>query len=60
MLLSLILYLFYNIDILEINRTIVSYTINGGYINNISILVSNKDITKTIKKLIAAIAKCEK
>jgi hypothetical protein len=58
--LSLILYLFYNADILEINRTIVSYTIKGGYINNINILVSSKDTTKTIKKLTATTTKYKK
>jgi hypothetical protein len=45
---------------LEIDGTIVSYTIKGGYINNVSILVSSKDTTKTIKKLTATTAKYEK
>jgi hypothetical protein len=58
--LSLILYLFYNVDILEINETIVSYTVKGGYINNVGILVSGKDTTKTIKKLTIATAKYKK
>ncbi len=49
LLLSLILYLFYNVDLLEI-----SYKNNllGRYINNIVILITSKLIELTIAKLI--------
>jgi hypothetical protein len=38
----------------------VSYTVKGGYINNVGILVNGKDTIKTIKKLIIATTKYKK
>jgi ribonuclease HI len=58
--LSPILYLFYNADMLEIDGTTVSYTVKGGYIDDVGILVSGEDTTETIEKLTAAAAECEK
>ena len=51
LLLSLILYLFYNTDLLEISKDLALIVSVNSYINNISIIIINAFIKNIIKVL---------
>ena len=57
----LILYFFYNIDLLDINidKNRLRHGLVTGYINNTSIIVNGKNIEETIKTLLILHKKAE-
>jgi hypothetical protein len=57
--LSLILYLFYNADLLEIGSRLDLNMCTSGYINDVAILVSSRITEENYRRLKQVHAKCE-